>query len=254
MRRLLGIAAALLVARARTAGAGPHPRFEPTDLEIEQPGVTELDLQVGAVKGPGASRIVVPDFELDVGIMKNFELDLDGALGAEGAGHTVLFDHLQRDNLWASAKVGLFDHVDEVADRAYGLGLQVGPKLPVGVAAHGIGIEGVLLLGYHGGPWHLVLELGGLDDPHSTGAKRPVGAEAGLDLEYEIVDNRWSFLGEAGGVWYRSSDASQLALTAGIQFSPNDHLDLSVVALVGILSGSDPYGLLLGISPKFKLW
>lgn len=253
MKRVVGMAAAVLIV-ARTASAGPHPRFEPTDLEIEQPGVTEIDLQTGVVKGPNASRIVVPDFELDVGLFENFELDLDGALGAEGAGPTVLFDHLQRDNLWASAKVGLYDHVDEAADRAYGVGVQVGPKLPVGIGAHGIGVEGVMLFGYHGGPWHVVLELGGLDDPHLTGARRPLGGEAGVDLQYEIVENRWAFLGEAGGVWYHTSDASQLGVTAGLQFSPNDHLDLSVVALVGILAGSDPYGLLFGISPKLTLW
>ena len=97
------------------------------------------------------------------------------------------------------------------------------------------------------------LAIVGLVDPRLIGS-RPRGFEAGLDLELVLVPDRWSLLGELGGVHYLSSDSDQLSATAGIQFSPTDMLDVSLVALVGFLAGSDQYGLLVGVSPKLKLF
>ncbi|HET9992365.1 MAG TPA: hypothetical protein VFQ65_27725, partial [Kofleriaceae bacterium] len=51
------------------AQANRHPQFEPTDLELEDPGTMELDLQVGFVKGTDAHRLVLPDFEFDLGLL-----------------------------------------------------------------------------------------------------------------------------------------------------------------------------------------
>jgi hypothetical protein len=212
----------------------------------------EIDLQLGAVKGPDASRIVSPDLELDLGLVDGVELDLDDAFAAEGAGGRRFFDHESLDNLWLSAKIGLYDAHDDA--RSWALGVQVGPKLPLATGAQGIGVEGLLLIGFMTGPLHLVGQVGGLVDPHTGAAARPFGPEAGLDLEYELVPDRWSLLGELGAVWYHTSDPNQLAVTAGIQFSPAQTLDLSLVGLVGLLPGSDPFGLLFGISPKLALW
>jgi hypothetical protein len=55
-------------------------------------------------------------------------------------------------------------------------------------------------------------------------------------------------------VRYFSPDPHELHATAGITWGVNDGLDLSIVALAGFLSGGDHEGLLLGVSPKFKLW
>lgn len=256
MSRSLAIAFALALV-ASSAHARPQPRFEPTDLELEQPGVTELDLQLGPVRGPGAWRLVTPDFELDLGLTSRVELDLDGAYAFEGvtpgSPGSTLFDHTAPDNLWLSAKLGLADWRDPVRDRAIALGLQIGPKLPVANGASGLGFESQVLLGATWGGSHLVLDLGALYDPSVAGA-RPRGLEAGIDLQLELVPDRWAILGEIGGVHYLSSDADQLSATAGLQFSPTPMLDLSVVALVGVLSGSDPYGVLFGISPKLAVW
>jgi len=249
MRRI-AIACVLVV--SSVALARVHPRFEPTDLELETSGVMELDAQLGIVRGPNASRIVAPDLELDLGLLENVELDLDGAFAIEGAGDTRLFDHRAVDNSWASVKLGLYD--SHGADHSWALGVQVGPKLPFATGAHGIGVEGLVLLAQMTGPLHLVLGAGGLVDPHDGSSPRPVGLEAGLDLEYEIVPDRWSFLGELGGVWYHSNDDPQLSVTAGLQYSPTSTLDLSIVVLGGFLAGSDPFGVLFGISPKFTLW
>ncbi|HTJ43903.1 MAG TPA: hypothetical protein VL463_17475 [Kofleriaceae bacterium] len=59
---------------------------------------------------------------------------------------------------------------------------------------------------------------------------------------------------ELGGIAYTSPDAPELAGTLGLQWSPNPWIDLSVVGLFGLASGSDPYGLLVGLSPKARLW
>jgi hypothetical protein len=249
------IAIACVVCASASARAGKHPRFEPTDLELENPGTTEIDLQMGPVKGPDASRIVVPDFEIDLGILPNLELDLDGAYGVEGVptGAPRFLDHSAPENLWLSVKLGIFDLHEDNGD-AWAGGIQLGPKLPAATDTHGIGFEALALIARMVGRVHLVGQIGGLWDPHEGTSPRPYGIEGGLDLELVLVQDKWSLLGELGGIWYGSPDSNQLAATLGIQYSPSQRLDLSVVAMVGFLDGSDPYGLLFGVSPKFSLW
>jgi hypothetical protein len=100
---------------------------------------------------------------------------------------------------------------------------------------------------------HLTLSLGGLVDPDNVGSGRPEAVEGGLDVELDVVD-KWALTGAVGAVYYVSNDPHQLAATAGVQWSPNDNLDLSVVVLVGFLDGSDTAALLFGLSPKVSLW
>ena len=251
--RVIAIA---VVCVAGVAHAAKHPRFEPTDLELENPGTLELDLQLGAIRGPDASRIVVPDFEIDLGILPNLELGLDGAFGVEGvpSGTPRFLDHAARENLWASLKIGVLDHRDASGD-AIAVGFQIGPKLPVAPDAHGIGVEGVALVGRMAGRLHLVGQIGALVDPRTGTMARPYGIEGGIDLELDLdARGTWTVLGELGAIWYGSPDASQLATTAGIQYALTPKVDVSVVGMVGVLAGSDPYGILLGISPKLALW
>lgn len=49
--------------------------FEPTDLEWEAPGESEMDVQLGLIRGPDSYRLTVPDFEVDVGLTRQIELD-----------------------------------------------------------------------------------------------------------------------------------------------------------------------------------
>lgn len=242
----------VLVVVAQPAYAAKHPRFEPTDLEMENPGITEIDLQLGPMRGGSAWRLVVPDFEIDLGILERVELDLDGAYAIEGVpvGGPVLFDHSLPDNLWPSLKLELADW----HDHTWALGTQLGPKIPLAPNSSGVGFEGLVLVGRAAGAWHAIVNAGFITDPHVGTAPRPTGIEGGLDLQIDIVKDRWAFLGELGGIYYTSPDAHQLAATAGIQYSVNEQLDLSIVALVGFASGSDPYGLLFGVSPKLAVW
>jgi hypothetical protein len=256
MGRVLGVLAllgAILFPTRAFARRGVRPLFEPTDLELEKTGTVEVDVQVGAIQSRGPARVVVPDFEIDVGLLPNLELDLDGAYAIEGppAG-PFAFDHAAPDSLWLGAKVGLYDWTDEEAHHSWALGVQLGPKVPTASATHGVGGEALFLIGHTRGTTHLVLNTGAFVDPHPDAASgRPVGFELGLDLERDLdAAGRFSITGELSGVRFVSSDPAQLLATAGLTFSARDNLDLSLVALVGFLDGSDRYGALLGVSPK----
>src|SRR6185369_8335086 len=106
---------------------------------------------------------------------------------------------------------------------------------------------------HHGGS-HIMLNAGGLVDPASgDAADRPNGVEGGLDLEQELVTDRWSLTAELGGIYFRSPDPHQLNATIGVAWSPSQSIELSLVLLGGLLPGSDRYGVLLGFSPKLAL-
>ena len=48
--------------------------------------------------------------------------------------------------------------------------------------------------------------------------------------------------------------SSDLLVTLGPQWSVTPNLDISLIGLLGFLAGSDRYGVLLGVSPKFRLF
>jgi hypothetical protein len=253
----VGFALAVVVfAVPSLAGARPaRPRFEPTDLELERSGVLEIDLQAGYVQGVAAGRVLMPDFELDLGLTSSVELDIDGAYAVEGRSRAPFsLDHPAPDSLWPAAKVGLFSLDGQAI--GLGLGVQLGPKLPVASGSHGVGGEGLLLLGLHQGRAHLVLDLGGFVDPSpSPGDPRPRGLEGGVDLDVDLdPDGHFSLEGELGGVRFLSADPHQLTATLGLAWSPRESLEVSLTALAGLARGSDRYGLLLGFSPKVALW
>lgn len=240
-----------------TSPAAPVRRlFEPTDLEFEEPGVVELDTQFGPVRGEEAYRLVVPDVEFDLGLTRNLEFDIDGqfAIGGPDSG-AFTFDRVAPDNLWPSAKIGLLDIADTAVDVAWAAGLQVGPKLPLARGAHGVGVEGLLLLGCRYHQTSLILNLGGVRDPASDHATGPSGAEIGLDLDHALDEaGHWALLVQIGAVEYVTADPNQLTTTAGVAWRPSEDLELSVVGLYGWLSGGDRYGVLFGFSPKFRFW
>jgi hypothetical protein len=234
-----------------------RPLFEPTDFEMEQTGVVEIDLQLGAIRSQGPWRVVMPDFELDIGLLSYLELDLDGAYAIEGPSTGPFsFDHAAPDSLWPSLKLALPADRDSVVTRALSLGAQLGPKIPVAAGSHGIGFEGLLLVGYVLGPLQTVLNVGGFVDPAPDAVSgRPIGIEGGLDFELDLgKSGRSSLIGEVSGVRFVSDDPHQLLATAGFKWTAVPWLELSVVGLWGFLAGSDRYGVLLGISPKLRLF
>lgn len=257
MRLRIGPLLVLLVTEA--ALARPHVRrhFEPTDLELEDPGTCELDFETGMVRGQDPWRLVAPDFELDLGLTQWLELDLDGAYAIEGApGKPFTFDHESPDPLWPSLKVGLVDLVDEEATRTYALGAQLGPKLATFSGGHGVGVEGLLLGGVGSGGTQFSFNLGGFVDPApAQHSPRPIAVEMGITWDQDLNKaGTYAISTDLSGVVFASHDPAQLQAAFGPVYTATDWLDLSLTGLVGFLPGSDRYGLLFGFSPHFGVW
>jgi hypothetical protein len=255
----MGLLALAGVCLASSAHARPHVRrhFEPTDLELETPGMLEVDLQFGFVKSNDPWRLVVPDYEVDLGLTNWLELDVDGAYAVEGApGKSFTLDHPAVDPLWVSLKAELLDIADATAGRNYALGVQLGPKLPFFPGGRGVGVEGLLLGGMRVGRTTLSLNLGGLVDPSpAPGAARPVGLEGGIAWNHDLdATGTWAIGGQLSSVVFVSDDPAQLQAAFGPTFTPVRWLDLSLTGIAGFLPGSDRYGVLVGVSPYVPLW
>ena len=266
MRRALVVAVGMLVALARPGDAlarrGVRPLFEPTDLELEDPGVSEFDLQAGPIRGQGPWRLVIPDFEIDLGLLRWLEFDLDGsyALEAPGPG-SFRFENAAPDNLWPALKIGIYDWVDEGSSAddltAWAVGAQVGPKIPAAPGSHGVGFEALALIGHVLWKAHFVLNAGMFIDPHpSATSDRPIGIELGLDFDRDLdKGGHYQVTAELSGVKFLSSDPNQLLATAGLAWTPiPPYTQFTVVGLVGFLEGSDKYGMLLGLNQKIGIW
>jgi hypothetical protein len=233
-----------------------RPLFEPTDIEIEDAGTLAGEFQFGVARADDAGRLVVPDFELDLALCSFLELDVDGAYAIAGSGQVPFsFKHPAPDSLWVALKGGFLDLRDDEHHAAFALGAQVGPKLPV-PTTHGVGVEGLLLIGTALDRLHLVWNAGAFYDSGVNGTPgRPRGLEFGVDEELELDQAKhFELIASASYVRFLSADDDQLLLTGGFSWSPVDALELSLVVLAGILSGGDRYGVLLGISPKFRLF
>lgn len=256
LRRSSLAAIGVILATSVDAGARPtRPRFEPTDLELEDPGTTELDTQLGVSHGTGPSgnRLILPDFELDLGLFPNAELDIDGAFSLDR------FDQHTRawggEALWVASKLGLFDVHGPTHPVSFAAGLQIGPRFPT-IAAKGIGYGVLGLFGIARERTHVVVNLGGIIDPGPEVARgQAKSIVAGLDLDLDLdARGTWSLLGEAAMAHYVSPDPDELTATLGAAFDPTSFLELSTIGLVGFLPGQDRIAVLFGISPKIPLW
>lgn len=246
--------AALLIGVSAADAQVARRRFDPEDLDLEEPGVVHADLQVGMVRGAQAGRWLIPDFGIDVGVAEDVELGLDGVISLEGTPQRPwAADHRAGDNLWLSSKLGLYESGTRT-HRVWTAGIQVGPKLPVAPDAHGIGYEGIALLAYTRGQIHVIGNLGGFVDPGGAiSSGRPAGIESGLDLMAGIGSGkRWRFIADLSGVYSLTGAPTQLQSTFGPQVSITSWLDVSPQALVGFLRDSDRVGFLVVVSPRWS--
>lgn len=247
------LAAVLLATNGSAFAASHHRHFEPDDLELEEPGTLDVDLQAGPVWGTSASgnHLLLPDFEIGLGLTDDVELDVSGtfALDRENGQR-----HVTGDPLWIAAKLGVFDARDSHGN-VWAVGLELGPRLPT-IDAAGVGYGALGLLGFTHRGLALVLNAGTLIDPGaSLSEEHPTSLLLGLDLNAELDrKGAWSAQSELGFVHYLSSDPDELAFTLGATYAVNPRLDVSVMALTGFLAHSDHAGLLLGVSPQFGLW
>jgi hypothetical protein len=249
--------ACIVVPHTAAAARRVRPLFEPTDLDLEDPGALEADLQFGFARGEDAWRLIVPDFEIDIGLFDFLELDIDSAYALEGrSGAAFSIDHAAPDSLWLAAKLGFFDSRDDAEQTAFALGLQLGPKLPTASAAHGVGAEGLLLLGTKIERVLLVWNAGAFVDPSPDAASsRPLGFEVGVDSEIDLdAESKFGAIASAALTHFFSDDDDQLTGTLGMSWQVVDALQLSLIGLIGVLAGGDRFAILVGISPKLKLF
>ena len=248
------VVVAILEPNEASAANRTRPRFEPTDLQIVAPGELGVDLQIGMVRGPAATRVEVPDVEINLGLAPRVELDLDLTYALEGPFAAI---HSAPDNAWLSSKIGLLDLRDsDTARTAWAFGVQLGPRLPMASGARGAGYEVLLLVGRAQDRLHLVGNFGALVDPGlEVSQKRPIGGIVALDAAFDLDQSgRFSLLGELAGVVHLSNDPHELQGTLGVQWSPTSRLAFSTVGLLGFTSGSDRFGLLFGATYRFRLW
>lgn len=245
---------ALILATTSSALAAPRRRhFEPDDLELEEPGILDFDLQAGPVWGTSASgdHLLLPDFEVGLGLTRNLELDISGAFTLDRENEQ---QHVTGDALWVAAKLGLVDSRDTDGN-AWALGLELGPRLPT-LDAAGIGYGVLGLLGFTHRGVALVLNAGGLVDPGTSPSEgHATSVVFGLDLNAELdARGAWSLQSELGVAHYFSADADELGFALGATYAVSRRLDVSLTALSGLLPNTDHAGLLLGVSPQFGLW
>ena len=257
-RRAAGpIGAITLLAIATPAAAQGRGHFEPTDLALQSAGTLEVDAQVGFTEGDTAGRAIVPDLEVSLGLFPGVQLQIDTAYAVEGQpAARFSFDHPSPDNVWLSSKLELARWDDDTHARAWALGTQLGPKVPLAPGSRGAGYEGVMLLGRDIGDWHLVGSLGGFVDPSADGTRRrQIAIEGGVDLDLDLDHtDHWSLLAEFGTVAFRSADPHQAHATAGFMYSPTKNLDVTLIGLVGLFRAGDRGAVLLGVTPRLALW
>jgi hypothetical protein len=222
-------------------------RFETEALELELPGEVEIDSQLGGFYGDGhdQSRLVVPDVEIDLGVCKWLEIDLDAAL---------IFSQIEPDSVklvgdpvWLTARVDALSWQDKESQATFGIGLQAGPRFPSVATPKGVGFAGLLLVGGGTRALHLVANVGALLDYHQ---KRAI--LYGLDAEYELGEH-WSLLGNFAAAYY-FGDPQQLLLAAGSSYKPTQRLALSLLAIGGPFVHGDRAGGMFGVSYSFQAW
>jgi len=236
---------------AAVASARPRRRFEPTDLDLRDEGVAEIDTQVGYTGGTDP-RVTAPDVEASLGLGNGVQLELDTTFGwdsQEGSTFRTV------ENTWATVKLQIADIVDPETKNFWAAGVQVGPKLPTMQYARSWGVEGLAILGRGQGPAHLFVQLGGLLDPYQavpgTARVRPLAIEGGVDADIDLDDHdRWSFTAEIGASHFFSLSQSETHATAGFACNVLPTLELAVIAIGGYSQGGQ-LGVLFGATPRF---
>jgi len=236
-----------------SSAAAKRRHFEPDDLELENAGVLDVDLQAGPVLGTSASQnhLLLPDFEIGLGLTRDIELDVSGAFTHDRVGGKR---HVSGDALWVATKLGLYDSSDSPGD-AWALGIELGPRFPT-LDSGGVGYGALGLVGYthRGLAW--VLNAGTLIDPGASISDRHASSlVCGLDFNAELAaQSRWSLQSELGLAYYFSPDPHELSFSIGTTYAVGPKLDLSLTALSGFLRHTDHAALLVGVSPQVGLW
>jgi hypothetical protein len=237
--------------------ASRRPVFEPEDLEMETPGRFDFDLGAGLVRDGVSWRTIAPDFELDLGLTEHTELGLDGTFSWASESRQRLRPITPvHDNLWLSLKHALWSASQEDQGTAQAFGIQHGVRLPFAPHSTGPGYQILALLGTSAPRRKLVFNLGVFTEPRTTQPNlRPWGLLVGVDFEFDLDDaEAWQVTGSLAATGHGEDGSGEVTLTAGINRSLGDALDVYVQGIGGWLNGGPAIGAIAGFSPKVQLW
>lgn len=225
-------------------------RFRPNTLELQDPGQLEIDSELGGVYGDGqdGTRTPVPDFEVGLGVFDWLELNLDSSFSETQLGTQNKF---VGEPIWLSGRFDVYSFDDKKTGNNFGIGAQVGPRLPNVGNALGVGVAAVGLIGGGSQTFNVVLNTGSTLD-----AGQSFALTYGLDLEYKLTLRRkWTLNGEIAGAHYFGGGApDQLLVNAGFGLVINDDVELALLLLTGPVYRGDRVGLLVDLTYDFHLW
>jgi hypothetical protein len=231
-------------------------RFDPETLALQEPGNLEVNLQAGGLYGDGVdgSRLIVPDFELDLGVLKWLEISIDSVFSVTNLGTSEL--NVGGDPLWTSARFELLNlKRDNQEHTTFGLGLQVGPRFRTIDNARGVGLGALLLAGGGTKTLRAVGNLGTFLDRDQAGAL-VYGASVEYDLE---LRRKWTLQGQFAGAHYYGNtqgdtDPNQAFLLVGVGTEVTESLRLSLLGLLGPFARGDRVGLMAAVTWDHQLW
>jgi hypothetical protein len=225
-------------------------RFEVGQLEVEKAGVLAIDAELGPIYGDGEDgvRLLLPDFEVDLGLTAWLELDVDGAFSLVRVKERD--QQWVGDPIWTALRFDLYSVEQEHTGNTFGVGLQLGPRWPNVRNVAGIGFAGLALVGGGTRDLHVVLNLGSTVD-----REQPVALNYGVDVELELATKRkWSLVAQVAGAHYFGGEHDQLFVNVGVSTELDDSLELSLLALGGPAYQGDRAGLLAGMTYRHGLW
>jgi hypothetical protein len=250
------IAFAALLSAAPAQARVFRARFDPETLALEKPGNLQVNVQAGGLYGDGidGSRIILPDFELDLGVLKWLEVSIDGVFTVTNLGTPER--GVGGDPLWTSARFELLNlRRDDQEHTTFGMGLQVGPRFRTIDKARGVGLGALLLAGGGTETLRVVANLGTFLDREQAGA-----LVYGGSVEYDLaLRHKWTLQAQYAGAHYYGNtqgdtDPNQALVLAGFGTELTETLQLSLLGLLGPFAKGDRLGLMAAVTWSHRLW
>ncbi len=221
---------------------------------MQLPGQLEADLEFGLFADDSGLTAQLPDFELNLGLTREVEFDVDGTPMLSGFGAAAGPLAFSSNNLWFSLKIGLAGARQRGTERSWGVGVQLGPRVAAAAGSQGLGAEALLLVARHWPRWSLVANAGAYQEPPARGAPTvDRGLQAGLDLTHDLTDVV-GFEAELFAVVTNGVAEHQVGASAGVAWQCNDHVAVSARVVGGLLGAGPGIGVSLGVSPSLRLW
>ncbi|MDB4989066.1 MAG: hypothetical protein JWN04_4244 [Myxococcaceae bacterium] len=225
-------------------------RFRPGDLDLQEPGELSIETDYGLIYGDGQDglRVPAPDFDIGLGVLDWLEVNIDSSfsqtqIGSKNAQYVG-------EPIWLSGRFDLYSLEDKKTGSSFGLGAQVGPRLPSLHNAQGVGVAGIGLIGGGTNNFNVVFNVGTTLD-----AGQSLALTYGVDLEYDFGQKKiWSLQGEVAGAHYFGNSPDQLLINFGFGAQVTQRLQLTLLAITGPVYQGDRLGFEGGVIYDHNLW